>query len=534
MRIFAVNAVQLQTAAGKPSKPRGNHAHLSVALIPLTLVFLALMASSAHAETPTPQWTVTSVSAPTNFAPGDESGEDVYRVVVTNTGGAESDGEPVTITDVLPAGLTLDRAHAEGYVPVPSPFFGARGASLSCGGVTCTFSGRVVPEGTLVVTIPVDVASSPPPSCAVPAGAVSCVKNVVRVSGGGALAASMQTPTVISEQPAGFDIAPGSTTSTLSSTQAGAHADLTTTTGFDTIDRGGTLAGAAKEIVDALPPGFAGDLIDTPQCTIATFGRNQCPIGTQIGVQTLTFNQGKTGIHETIVTSPVYNLTPNPGNVAKLGFFVTTQFGIQGDVSVLPGTYQLQTRFPNIIEGLLELDDVSLTVWGVPTAKVHDPLRWKPGEHSVTEGAFGVSSDNALVPYLASPTSCTAEPVAADISVFSWQEPEREVSTQTPFGPLSGCERLKLPATFTVAPTTQEAYAPTGLNAELGVHQTYEDAEGISSAHLNKAVVTLPEGITVNPSAGSGLGVARWKSSNTKRLKRKRGRAARTNRSSGR
>ena len=108
------------------------------------------------------------------------------------------------------------------------------------------------------------------------------------------------------------------------------------------------------------------------------------------------------------------------------------------------------------------------------------------------------------MPYLASPTSCTAEPVAAEISARSVQEPEREASTQMGFGPFGDCDRLKLPATFVAAPTTQEAYAPTGLNAELGVHQTYEDAEGLASAHLNKAVVTLPEGMTVNPSAGSG------------------------------
>ena len=458
------------------------------------------MASSALAETATPQWTVTSVSAPTNFAPGDESGQDVYKIVVTNTGGASSDGEAVTISDTLPAGLTLDRARAAGYELEPT---NGGGVPLSCEALTCTFSGVLGLEGRLVVTIPVDVASSPPPSCAVPAGALSCVTNVVRVSGGGALAASMQTPTAISEQPAGFDISPGSATTSLSSTQAGAHADLTTTVGFNTIDRKGKLAGAAKEIVDVLPPGFAGDLVDTPQCTIAVFGLNQCPIGTQIGVQALTFNSGEAGTEE-LDTEPVYNLTPDPGDVAKLGFFVKGEFGIQADVTVLPGSYRLQTRFQNINQAITELDAAALTVWGVPTAAIHDPLRWNR-KNGGSSGEFGVSSDNALVPYLASPTSCTAEPVAAEISARSWQEPEREASTQMGFGPFGDCDRLKLPATFVAAPTTQEAYAPTGLNAELGVHQTYEDAEGLASAHLNKAVVTLPEGMTVNPSAGSGL-----------------------------
>ena len=39
----------------------------------------------------------------------------------------------------------------------------------------------------------------------------------------------------------------------------------------------------------------------------------------------------------------------------------------------------------------------------------------------------------------------------------------------------------------------------------LGVKQTYGNAEGLVSSTLNRAVVTLPEGMTVNPSAGAGL-----------------------------
>ena len=137
---------------------------------------------------------------------------------------------------------------------------------------------------------------------------------------------------------------------------------------------------------------------------------------------------------------------------------------------------------------------------------------WRWNGESGLDGKFGIPSTNPLVPYLSNPTSCTSEPVAATISARSWQEPtakpSKELMTEvrTPFGPMVGCDRLKLPSTFLVQATTQEAYAPTGLNAELGVHQTYENAEGLASSHLNKAVVTLPEGMTVNPSAGSGLG----------------------------
>ena len=135
---------------------------------------------------------------------------------------------------------------------------------------TCTYTGVVPPDETLTFVFPVNVAASPPASCAaVPAGAVSCVTNVVRVSGGGAADASMATETTISNAEAGFGISPGGATTALSTTQAGAHPDLTTSIAFDTEEKQGALAGDPKDTTDELPPGFAGDLVDTPACPIA-------------------------------------------------------------------------------------------------------------------------------------------------------------------------------------------------------------------------------------------------------------------------
>ena len=63
----------------------------------------AWRAGLASAETAGPQWTISSVSRPTNFAVAGK--EDAYVVLVTNTGGAASNG-PVTITAELPPGLS--------------------------------------------------------------------------------------------------------------------------------------------------------------------------------------------------------------------------------------------------------------------------------------------------------------------------------------------------------------------------------------------------------------------------------------------
>ena len=312
----------------------------------------------------------------------------------------------------------------------------------------------------------------------------------------------MSTPTTISAKPAGFGLSVGGMTTALSSTQAGAHPDITTSTAFNTVSLAGALAAEPQEIVDDLPTGFAGDLVDTPTCPPIDLSLGTCPIDTQIGVTTLTTLFAATPLSQE--TEPVYNLSPNPGEVAKIGFSVAGDFNVQGDVAVRPGDYGLRVVFHNINDTIVEFDGASLTVWGVPADSVHDPWRWKP-EGTPPNGSFGASAKVALAPYFTSPTACEGE-LESVLSARSWQAPGISVSERMPFGPIVGCDRLGLPATFVAEPTTERADAPSGLNAELAVHQTYENAEALATSTLRKAVVTLPEGMTVNPSAGSGLG----------------------------
>ncbi|HWY17944.1 MAG TPA: hypothetical protein VNY27_04445 [Solirubrobacteraceae bacterium] len=453
---------------------------------------LLLAAAPAVAVTQAPQWTVTSVSRPTNFKPGDETGKDSYRVTVTDTGGASSDGSPVTITDELPAGLSLDPAGASGEDPLAHEHGLPATAKFTCVLRACTYSDAVVPGQTLDVTFPVDVSPSAP----------SSVINVVRVSGGGAPVASMSTPTVISEAPAGFGISPGGASSALSSTQAGAHPDITTSVGFNTLDAKGALAGDPKDTTDDLPPGFAGDLVDTPTCSAVLFALENCPVPTQIGVTTITLTGGLNGPF----LAPVYNLAANLGEVAKLGFDIAGNFAIQGGISVRPGDYGLRATFHDINEVLTQVDNVSLTVWGVPADPVHDPLRWSGGDKSTEEHHFGFPSDAPRVPFFTNPTACGAEAFNAAFTVTSWEEPERGVSAGMPFGPIVGCDRVGMEPSLTVEATTSSASSATGLDLRMRIPQTYENALGLATSTLKRAVVTLPEGMTVNPSAGAGLG----------------------------
>jgi hypothetical protein len=451
-----------------------------------------------------PQWTVTSVSRPTNFCPAgakaceERSGKPSYRILVTDTGGASSDGTPITITDELPPGLSIDPVGASGEDRLATVHNENSAARFHCLLGTCVYNGVVDAGDTLALVVPIDVQG----------GAPGSVTNVVRVSGGGAEAdASVSTPTTISEAEASFGISPGGATTALSSTQAGAHPDMTTSIAFNTVAARGALAGDPKDTVDDLPTGFAGDLIDTPTCSDAQFSLVQCPIDTQVGVVTVVVDLlGES--KSTTFTEPLYNLTPNPGEVSKLGFRVGTTLAIEGEVAVRPSDYGLEAIFRSADESPAELDNVSLTLWGVPSAPVHDPLRWNPSssKSQFEIGSFGVASQAKKSPFFTNPTVCSGALLSALFTVNSWAKPEEFKHAEMPFGPISGCDRLTFPSSFEVEPTTERAYAPTGLNVKLNVEQTYDNAEGLATSALNRAVVTLPEGMTVNPSAGAGLG----------------------------
>ncbi len=473
---------------GRARRRLARVAALTAGLAGLTL----FAAAPAFALPQSPQWTVTSVSMPTNFAPNDQSGDDLYKVTVINTGGGASDGSTVTVTDALPPGLSLDPAGASGEELLHHE-------PLSCAGLTCTYSGTVVPDDTLTLTFPVDVSASPSPSCEVPATATSCVANVVSVSGGGAPDASMRTPTAISSAPAEFGLAPGGETTALSTNQAGAHADVTVFEAFDTTTAKGDVAGDPKDATYDLPPGFAGDVVDTPVCPVALFSREDCQIGTQVGITTLAVNLGGTTL---VAHRPVYNLIPDSGKISKIGFYADT-FHIQGDVSLRPGDYGLRTAFRNLYSGggSAQLDSATFTIWGVPADPVHDPLRWNPAS-----GEFGASSDAALAPYFTNPTSCTGEPLQADLSVDSWQRPAQTESVQMPIGALVGCDRLGIEPSLSAQPTTAAASSPSGLDVDLKIPQTYEDPDGLATSNLKTLAFSLPEGMTLNPSAAAGLG----------------------------
>src|SRR5262249_50542856 len=122
---------------------------------------------------------------------------------------------------------------------------------------------------------------------------------------------------------------PASFFSTVSTEQAGAHANATagfalTTTrhaesnGIELIE-----PSSLKSVKVETPPGLIGSAKAAPKCTFAQFTETACPPESQIGAETIILHTGGGGIAPgnaplfTGGTLPLYNLTPPAGVPAE-------------------------------------------------------------------------------------------------------------------------------------------------------------------------------------------------------------------------
>jgi hypothetical protein len=559
---MSVNRVQQLTAAGKLTDRRSPHALLR-SFTPTPLLILAVLlgvfgisATSAHAETTGPQWKILSVSNPTNFNPAaDKSGADAILVSAVNVGGASTDGSPVTIADSLPAGLVAVEAFGINTYHDPVGKLVSEFGELQVGGLPCTFSAQTVscttsepvdPGDTLVVTIRVDV------------NAAEDEVNSASVSGGGAVGASVSDPVTISSQPAPYGVAPGGLMVATSTSQAGAHPNMTSEFFLNTInpdgeaeagpngedngylcDNGGqvqvpecTLQSypatparnngdglGAKDVRYDLPAGLLGTTVGVARCTMAQVeAEEECPRDTMVGTATTIINSPA---RREDFTVPVYNIAPAPGEPLALAFDAL-YFPVRIDTSVLSdGEYNARVTVPDITTAA-QFYMSSVTIWGDP-AEHNGPGRdvaavsnesGPPGSKVLSFGGHAVEEVNGYkavyekrVPLLTNPTQCS-ESLKDVFETDSWEAPgvfAGGPEYQAPMGTPTGCGQLSFKPGVSMVPDTLEAGAPAGYAFALSVPQNVE-AEGLATPYVKRVSVTLPEGTVISPSAADGLG----------------------------
>jgi hypothetical protein len=110
-------------------------------------------------------------------------------------------------------------------------------------------------------------------------------------------------------------------------------------------------------------------------------------------------------------------------------------------------------------------------------------------------------------PLFTNPTRCDDDPPVTVAKVSTWEHPDQFIVEEFTNAPITECEAVKFEPKAALVPTNREADSPTGLDVEVKVPTDgLEDPKGISQAHMKRVRVTFPEGMSVNASAGHGLG----------------------------
>ncbi len=267
-------------------------------------------------------------------------------------------------------------------------------------------------------------------------------------------------------------------------TQAGGHPWLGITSftikTVGGLPDGGFPGGVLKNIHVQVPPGVIPNPESLPKCNSPVPIVATCGVGTQIGTSDII---GLTaGGTPATFSVPVFNMVPLTGQVSTFAFSLgaaalrvnieggvrdTSDYGVFFDIKNLSGT-------PPVM-------GATLNFWGVPS------------QHT---------TGGSPKPFLTTPTFC-GPPYTTELTLTSQTGAIGTATSTTPTG-ATGCDLVPFTPSITVTPGTTRRDSPTGGSVNLHVPSLMLP-DGIESSHVRDTVITLPEGVTLNPSAANGL-----------------------------
>ncbi|HMJ72197.1 MAG TPA: hypothetical protein VK471_02405 [Solirubrobacterales bacterium] len=307
-------------------------------------------------------------------------------------------------------------------------------------------------------------------------------------------------------------------------TEAGSH-PFALTVSLGANFTGKVPEGRLKDVLVEQIPGLVGDTTAYKRCTTLQFleikeGVNACPLETTLGIDAVA--SSAPGLWS---TTPVFNLTPPPGVLLRLGFRVDNTENIIVDVALSPDPPYNPIGASRNTPELVSVFGNKIQLWGDPSDPAHDGLRGACGVYGVTlppgdisafefesqpESSCHVAPNQE--PFLTLPTSC-AEPLATNYEAFSWEGgfDAGSVLTHDAAGnpeAFGECGALGFKPSIGAKPTSKAASSPTGLDFSLDVEdEGLTDVKGHAQSAIRKVVVTLPEGMTANPSLAEALEV---------------------------
>jgi hypothetical protein len=280
--------------------------------------------------------------------------------------------------------------------------------------------------------------------------------------------------------------------------------------------------GDLRELRLDLPAGLIENPAAATQCTQAAFHEprgvskfesslsgESCPDSSQVGVVTVSSSYGGGSVR----TFGIFNLVPPPGAPAEIGF---SPFGSPivfiSEIHQAEGEYDLSLRASNISQQV-SINALRIALWGAPRAASHNEER---GEclnevEPAAPWSYACLARPRPQAYLTLPSACR-QAIVYGVSASSWQgsaTTARRVFTHFNEGEaqtLEGCDAIPFGTTARALLANPRASSPSGFEFDLDVGSDgLLGPKLLNPAAVRNAVVTLPPGLTINPSVGAGL-----------------------------
>jgi hypothetical protein len=298
--------------------------------------------------------------------------------------------------------------------------------------------------------------------------------------------------------------------------QAGAHpyalhADLALHTA------GGLSDGDLRDLRLQLPPGLLVNPTAVNECSAAAFATprvspnevslsgESCPNASQVGIAAVhTSAEGGSTRY-----FGIFNLIPAFGTPAAIGLAPYGVPIVLGS-SLREADAGLDLGLDDLSEAL-DLQSIELTIWGAPWLAAHDGergncLNERTGASFGSCLVFGSASPptELIKTFLTQPSTPCGAPLAFAANASSWQGGGATASAQAPA--LEKCNKSLSSAKVQLM--TDNAASGSGLVFNLDVNDGggILNPGGIARPAIKRAQASLPEGLTINPSVGAGLG----------------------------
>ncbi len=244
-----------------------------------------------------------------------------------------------------------------------------------------------------------------------------------------------------------------------------------------------------------VPPGLAANPEALPKCEVAQFEANpkSCSPETKVGTTELeAVVEALPGVNviPPTLTGVVYNLKPPPGLPLDFGIDVAPAEPLIAGVQLfLIGHVDWSGDYHEYFE----IDNVPTQGEVLGGLKV--PLKVLKSK-LLFDGRAGIGN------FLTLPSECSPSSTA-HLEVESYSGEIAKTVTHTPVG-VEGCDKVPFKPTVTVTPENSASDQPDGATAEVKAPQK-AGPEEINTADIRDVHVTLPEGMTLDPSAAHGL-----------------------------